>query len=137
MSEATLVKPSRTVARAGLLVRVRRMLADRPRLEWLLPAAGIVVGLVVAGVSVFRPAQRPISHVPPGYVALVNQKGILTSDFISQTQAETGSTFDQTTPAERRHVLHEMIDEELLVQRALVLDLPETTPKCAMRWRQR
>ena len=127
MSEATLAKPTRAAPRAALLVRLRRTLADRPRLEWMLPAAGIIIGLAVAGLSLFRAAPRSIMAVPPGYVALVNQKGILTSDFIAQVQAEAGTTFDQTTPAERRHVLHEMIDEELLVQRALVLDLPETT----------
>jgi parvulin-like peptidyl-prolyl isomerase len=127
MSEATLAKPPRAARRTGLTVRFCRLLADRPRLEWMLPTAGIVAGLVVAGVSVFRSAPRSITAVPPGYVALVNQKGILTSDFIAQAQAEAGTTFDQTTPAERQRVLHEMIDEELLVQRALVLDLPETT----------
>ncbi len=121
MSELTLFN------RPGLSVRIRRFLADRPRLNAVLPASGIAVGLLVAGAGLLRPAPRPIVAVPPGYVALVNQKGILTSDFISQTQSESGATFDQTTPAERRRVLHEMIDEELLVQRALVLDLPETT----------
>lgn len=127
MTEATLVKPSRATKRASPAARLRRLLADRPRLAWMLPAGGIAVGLIVAGAGLLRPAPRPITAVPPGYVALVNQKGILTSDFITQTQAETGTTFDQTTPAERQRVLHEMIDEELLVQRALVLDLPETT----------
>ena len=131
MAEATLAERSRTsrsrTPRTGPLARLRGMLADRPQLEWMLPAGGIVVGLVVAGAGLFRPAPRPITAVPPGYVALVNQKGILTSDFITQTQSESGTSFDQATPAERRHVLHEMIDEELLVQRALVLDLPETT----------
>ena len=128
MSQAALAKPPRTARRPGPLVRLRRrMLADRQRLEWMLPSMGILIGLVVAAIGLFRPAPRPITAVPPGYVALVNQKGILTSDFMAQTQAEAGTTFDQTTPAERRRVLHEMIDEELLVQRALVLDLPETT----------
>jgi hypothetical protein len=127
MSEATLVKSSRAPMSPGALAQLRRTLADRPRLEWMLPASAVVIGLLVAGAGLFRPASRPITAVPPGYVALVNQKGILTSDFISQTQTEAETSFDQTTSAERAHVLHEMIDEELLVQRALVLDLPETT----------
>lgn len=127
MTEATLVKPSQGAPRAaGPLLRARRLLTDRLRLEWM-PSVGIAVGLIVAGAGLFRPAPAPIAAVPPGYVALVNQKGILTSDFINQTQTEAETSFDQTTPAQRRHVLHEMIDEELLVQRALVLDLPETT----------
>ncbi len=111
----------------GPLASLRRLFAEPSQLDGMLPAAAIAIGLLVAGAALFRPAPRPVADVPPGYVALVNQKGILTSDFITQTQAETGTSFDQTTPKERRHVLHEMIDEELLVQRALVLDLPETT----------
>ena len=65
--------------------------------------------------------------VPPGYVALVNQKGILASDLRAQVETETGKSFADATPAERGRILREMINEELLVQRAVVLDLPETT----------
>lgn len=93
----------------------------------LLPAAAIVVGLLLAAAGLFRAAPLPLTAVPPGYVALVNQKGLLMSDYIAQTQVETAQTFAETTPAERSKVLREMIDEELLVQRATVLDLPETT----------
>jgi hypothetical protein len=93
----------------------------------LLPVAAIIVGLALAGVGLFRAAPLPLAAVPPGYVALVNQKGLLMSDFIAQTQVETSRSSAESTPAERSKVLREMIDEELLVQRALVLDLPETT----------
>lgn len=96
------------------------------RALWL-PGAAIGAGLVLAGVGLFRAAPVPLAGVPPGYVALVNQKGLLQSDFIAQTQLETSKMFADTTPAERSKVLREMINEELLVQRALVLDLPETT----------
>ncbi len=102
-------------------------LASRPQRSLALPAAGIAVGLAVACFGLFRPARPPLTAVPPGYVALINQKGILTSDFIAQTESETGAEFSDATAAERRKVLHEMIDEELLVQRGVVLDLPETT----------
>jgi hypothetical protein len=93
---------------------------------WL-ALAGIALGLIAAGIAVFHKAPRTATRVPAGYVALVNQQGVLMSDFISQTATETEKPFDQTTAAERRKVLHEMIDKELLVQRAMVLDLPETT----------
>jgi hypothetical protein len=93
----------------------------------LLPVAAIILGLVLAGAGLFRAAPLPRAAVPPGYVALVNQKGLLMSDYIAQTQVETARSFAEATPAERSKVLREMIDEELLVQRALVLDLPETT----------
>ncbi len=46
---------------------------------------------------------------------------------MSQSMTELGRPFSEVTPAERARILHEMIDEELLVQRAVVLDLPETT----------
>ncbi|MGH3026827.1 MAG: peptidyl-prolyl cis-trans isomerase, partial [Gaiellaceae bacterium] len=65
--------------------------------------------------------------VPPGYVALVNQKGLLMSDFIAQAESLDEEPFAKTTAAQRRKVLRQMIDEELLVQRGVVLDLPETT----------
>lgn len=96
------------------------------RTLWL-SAAAIIFGLTLAGVGLFRAAPVPLTGVPPGYVALVNQKGVLLSDFIAQTQVETTKSFADTTAAERSKVLREMINEELLVQRALVLDLPETT----------
>jgi hypothetical protein len=57
---------------------------------------------------------------------LVNGRGVLMSDFISETQTATEKPFAETTATERARVLQQMIDEELLVQRALVLDLPET-----------
>jgi PPIC-type PPIASE domain len=66
-----------------------------------------------------------VRTVPPGYVALVNGRGILMSDFMSQTETETSMPFAETTAEQRRMVLHEMIDEELLVQRAVALDFPE------------
>jgi hypothetical protein len=102
-------------------------LAAPARRSIALPVAGMVIGLVLAAVGMFRRAPTLYTSVPPGYVALVNQQGILMSDFISQTATETEGPFDQATPDQRAQVLHEMIDRELLVQRALVLDLPETT----------
>jgi parvulin-like peptidyl-prolyl isomerase len=92
----------------------------------VLPAIGMIVGLALGGFGMFHTVPQAIT-VPPGYIALVNQKGILATDFMSQTAAATGKPFEQTTPAERNKTLQEMIDEELLVQRGVLLDLPETT----------
>jgi hypothetical protein len=104
-----------------------KALLKPPQRALVLPLFAVMVGLLVAGLGLFRPAPRLLLVVPPGYVALVNQKGILLSDFMTQTQVESSKPFAQSTPAERSRVLREMIDEELLVQRAVVLDLPETT----------
>jgi parvulin-like peptidyl-prolyl isomerase len=112
--------PSRT------LLLIRTALAQRPQRTLVLPALAAVAGMVIAGLSTFRPAPQ-ILTVPAGYIALVNQKGILTSDFMVQTAAVTGRSFAETSAAERNKTLHDMIDEELLVQRGMSLDLPETT----------
>jgi hypothetical protein len=107
------------------IARLLSALANRPLRTVTLPALGAVVGLLIAAVGLFRFAPLPVTSVQPGYAALVNQRPILMSDFMTQTQVETGAPFEQATPAQRRQVLHEMIDEELLVQRASALDLPE------------
>jgi hypothetical protein len=102
------------------------MLAQSPNRAFVLPALGSLLGLLIAGWAVLRAAPQ-VLIVPPGYVALVNQKGILMSDFVTQTTSVTGKAFDETTSEERSKTLHDMIDEELLVQRGMVLDLPEST----------
>jgi hypothetical protein len=97
------------------------------RTLWL-PILGALIGLCIAGIGLFRRAPVIVTSVPPGYVAMVNGKGILMSDFMAQVTDSNGrENFSQTTAAERNRVLHDMIDEELLVQRGLALDLPETT----------
>jgi parvulin-like peptidyl-prolyl isomerase len=107
--------------------RLTSILTLRPARGAVLPSIGIVAGLLCAGFGLFHRAPPERSTVPPGYAALVNQKGILASDLMSQATAELAKPFAEVTPAERARVLHEMIDEELLVQRAVALDLPETT----------
>jgi parvulin-like peptidyl-prolyl isomerase len=92
-----------------------------------LPAIAAIIGLAVAGWSLFRASAPPATSVPPGVAALVNQRPILTSDFISEAETEISIPFEQITDDQRAKVLHGMIDQELLVQRALALDLPETT----------
>jgi hypothetical protein len=111
---------------AGTWRRVAAALAERPQRAALLPAAAALIGASVAGFGMLRAGHLSAS-VPPGYVAMVNGKGILFSDYQQESAAESGKPFSQTTAAERAATLQEMIDEELLVQRGLVLDLPETT----------
>ena len=106
-------------------MRLGAGLAHGPGRPVVLALAAAIVGLGAAGVGLLHPARRELAQVPPGDVALVNQEPILMSDFISETEQANGVPFVQTTPAERAAVLHRMIDEELMVQRALALDLPE------------
>ncbi len=99
-----------------------------PRRSLLLYAAGAVLGLGLAGFALFTAKGTAVKTFPPEDVALVNGRQILRSDFRTQTEVEIGSTFDQTTPAQRHKVLDEMIAEELLVQRGLEVDLAATDP---------
>ncbi|HEY5410893.1 MAG TPA: peptidyl-prolyl cis-trans isomerase [Caulobacteraceae bacterium] len=105
----------------GLLV----MLARPPYRPMALALIAAVAGLCAAGFDLSRAAHADATSVPPGDVALVNGEPILTQDFITQTEQETRASFAQTSPAQRAHVLHEMVDEELMVQRSLALNLPQ------------
>lgn len=98
----------------------------RPERALALPAAGAVIGLAIAGIGLFHAATRPPRAVPAGYAALVNGEPILMSDYIQEVQDGAGMPFQQTTPAQRKKTLHDMITQELLVQRGLALNVPET-----------
>jgi hypothetical protein len=101
---------------------------------FLLPVAGAGTGLAIALAALFGPSQAPSTVLPPGYVALVNQRPILLSDFIAQVEATKSMPYDRVSRPDRKQILKDMIDEELMVQRALALDLPEqdTTLRKAM-----
>ncbi|MBB6096496.1 hypothetical protein HNQ60_005418 [Povalibacter uvarum] len=92
----------------------------------VLCAVGAIVGLSIAGYGLFTAAGTSTRTVPPESVAMVNQRPILRSDFIAQTESELGKTFAEATRDERLKVLDEMVREELLVQRSLELDFAET-----------
>jgi hypothetical protein len=106
----------------GLGARAARL----PR-NLVLPALGTLIGFCMAALALLHRLPLPVETVPPGYVAVVNGRGILMSDFITQTMDTTGEPFESSTPEQRAKVLHDMVNEELLVQEALTLDLPETT----------
>ena len=94
----------------------------------ILFSLGSAIGLGIAGYGLFTAKGTVIHHVPPENVALINQRPILRTDFIAQTETETAKPFGETTLAERLKVLDEMVREELFVQRGLELDFPGTDP---------
>jgi parvulin-like peptidyl-prolyl isomerase len=98
------------------------------RRSMALLACGSLIGLVIAGYGLFT-AKGTRSHgVSPEAVALVNQRQILRSDFMTQTQAQYNVPFAQTTAEQRQKTLEDMINEELLMQRGLEIDLPSYDP---------
>ncbi|HEY4030518.1 MAG TPA: hypothetical protein VGM25_09265, partial [Caulobacteraceae bacterium] len=98
------------------------------RRSLLLLAFGAVVGLGIAGFGLFT-AKGTASHtVPPEMAALVNQQPILISDFTTQLQSEFGIPISKATEEQRKKVLSDMINEELMVQRGLEMNLPGSDP---------
>jgi hypothetical protein len=98
------------------------------RRSMALLALGAVLGLAIAGYGLFT-AKGTRSHgVPPEAIALVNQRQILRSDFMTQAQTEFTVPFAQTTREQRQKVLQDMINEELMMQRGLEIDLPSYDP---------
>ena len=98
------------------------------RRSLLIYAMGAVIGLGLAGFSLFTAKGSSIRAFPPEDVALVNGRHVLRSDFITQTEITAGVPFAQTTPAQREQVLNDMINEELMVQRGLEVDLAASDP---------
>lgn len=99
-----------------------------PRRSLVLLAIGAVTGIAIAGYGLFTARGTRIHGVPPEAIALVNQRPILRSDFITQVQTQYSVRFAETTPAQRQKVLDDMIDEEMMVQRGLEVDLPSFDP---------
>jgi len=91
-------------------------------------AVGATLGLALAGFALFTAKGTAVKSFPPEDIALVNGRHIFRSDFRAQTEVESGVPFEQTTSAQRRKVLNEMLDEELLVQRGLEVDLAASDP---------
>ena len=98
------------------------------RRSLLLLAFGAVIGLGIAGFGLFTAKGTGTHTVPPEDAALVNQQPILISDFTTQLQSEFGIPIGKATEAQRKKVLNDMINEELMVQRGLEMNLPGSDP---------
>jgi len=95
--------------------------AGARRTRWLL-GVGAAAGLLLAAIGVI--GERPgRSDLPPGVVARVGDATIRVEEY---ERLVAGLESDRREPVDRelrRHVLDRMIDEELLVQRAVELGL--------------
>jgi PPIC-type PPIASE domain/SurA N-terminal domain len=90
--------------------------------------SGALLGLLMAGYSLFTSRGTSTLIVPPEDVALVNQQPISRSDYLLQLQTLHGVDLQHATAAQRRKVLDDMIREELFVQRGKELDVASTDP---------
>lgn len=95
----------------------------------VLLSVGALLGLTVAGYGLFTARGTRSRSVPAEAIATVNQRPVLRSDFMTQTQLQYRVPYAQSSPEQRRKVLEDMIDEELMVQRGLEMDLPSYDPE--------
>jgi parvulin-like peptidyl-prolyl isomerase len=98
------------------------------RRSMVLLGSGALIGLLIAGYGLFTAKGTRSRGVPPEAVALVNQRPILRSDFMTQAQTQFTVPFAQNTPEQRHKVLEDMLNEELMMQRGLEIDLPSYDP---------
>jgi hypothetical protein len=98
------------------------------RRSFVLMGCGALLGLAMAGYSLFTARGTSTLIVPPEDVALVNQQPISRSDYLLQLQTLYGVDLQHATAEQRRKVLDDMIREELFVQRGKELDVASTDP---------
>jgi parvulin-like peptidyl-prolyl isomerase len=98
------------------------------RRSFVFMGSGALLGLLMAGYSLFTARGTSTLAVPPEDVALVNQQPISRSDYLQQLQTLYGVDLGNATAAQRRRVLDDMIREELFVQRGKELDVASTDP---------
>jgi hypothetical protein len=91
-------------------------------------AVGVLIGLVLAGYSLFTARSASTLIVPAEDVALVNQQPVSRADYLALLQTLYGVDLSHATQEQRRKVLDDMIREELFVQRGKELDVASTDP---------
>lgn len=99
-----------------------------PTRALIICGAGAIIGLGIAGFGLFTAKGTVTRVVPPEDIALVNQRPILETDYTAQLETQFNVPLAQATREQKQTVLHDMIREELYVQRGLELDMPATDP---------
>jgi hypothetical protein len=94
---------------------------DDPRRALRRLAAGALVGLAAAATALVAPDRR--TSLPEGAVAVVNGASVRAADYERALAALEADRRNPIGEEERSFVLDRLVDEELLVQRALELGL--------------
>ncbi len=96
--------------------------------SFVLMACGVLIGLALAGYSLFNARSASTLIVPAEDVALVNQRPVSRTDYLALLQTLYGVDLSHSTRQQRQKVLDDMIREELFVQRGKELDVASTDP---------
>jgi len=122
-----MAEPGTRVVESNLRAAAELTESSRPplrRIRWLF-ACGAAAGVLCAGLGIVRSGQQS-AVLPPGAVARVGEAVIWRAEW---ERAIAALSLDRKTPlepADRTFALNRLIDEELLLQRALEMDLPRT-----------
>lgn len=92
---------------------------ETPRWRRLLFLGGIIGGLAFASLNALTSGRQNRTSLPPGAVARVNDAIILRADLVRALNAVSAGKRNPLTDDDRAMVLQRLIEEELLVQRAL------------------
>ncbi len=95
----------------------------------LLLALGAATGLVLAAAGLVGQRRTDRSSLPPSVVARVNGEPISTDDFQQLVAGLAGDRREPIDDQQRRQVLDRLIEEELLLQRALDLGFARKDPR--------
>lgn len=95
---------------------------------FVLMGSGVLIGLMLAGYSLFTARSATTLFVPAEDVALVNQQPVSRADYLALLQTLYGVDPAHATAEQRHKVLEDMIREELFVQRGKELDIASTDP---------
>ena len=96
--------------------------------SFVLMTSGVLIGLLLAGYSLFTARSASTLIVPAEDVALVNQQPVSRADYLALLQTLYGVDLEHSTREQRQKVLDDMIREELFVQRGKELDVASTDP---------
>jgi hypothetical protein len=95
---------------------------------FVLMAGGVLIGLALAGYSLFTARSATTLFVPAEDVALVNQQPVSRTDYLALLQTLYGVDLAHASAEQRHKALDDMIREELFVQRGKELDIAATDP---------
>ncbi len=89
---------------------------------------GIIGGLGLAGLSALTGGGDDRDTLPPGAIARVNDVVILRANFAQALSAASADKQNPIPPDQETAVLQRLIEEEILVQRALDMQLAQQDP---------
>ena len=94
----------------------------------ILLALGSLVGICFGTLSVLRGGPATSEQLPPGAIAVVNGAAIRTEEYRRAVAMLASDKRNTLTDADRVHVLERLIEEELLIQGAVLDGLVERDP---------